>query len=82
MELYDFFDTYLFLTEHYKEYISDPEQVYYFGGSGGGGNGFSIIGKFPDLFCSALILCGISDYAEWFKQDEIGEFRDEMIPWI
>ena len=82
LELYDFYDTYLFIKEHYKKYISDPRQVYYIGGSGGGGNGFSIIGKFPDLFCSALILCGISDYAEWFKQDEIGEFRDEMIPWI
>ena len=81
-ELYDFYDTYLFLVEHYKQYISDPSQVYYMGGSGGGGNGFAIIGKFPDLFCSASIACGISDYALWFEQDTVGEFRDDMLPWI
>ncbi|MDR0574055.1 MAG: prolyl oligopeptidase family serine peptidase [Tannerella sp.] len=82
LELYDFYDTYLYLIEHYREYVSDVEQVYYSGGSGGGGNGFAIIGKFPDLFCSALISCGISDYAKWYEKDEIGEFRDEMIVWI
>lgn len=82
LELYDFYDTYLYLVNHYQEYISDPNQVYYSGGSGGGGNGFAIIGKFPDLFCSAHIFCGISDYAEWYENDEIGEFRDEMIVWI
>ena len=81
-ELYDFYDAYLFLVTHYQKYISDPLQVYYVGGSGGGGNGFAIIGKFPDLFCSASIAYGISDYALWFEQDVIGEFRDEMIPWI
>jgi len=82
LELYDIYDACLYIVEHYKEYISDPDQVYYSGGSGGGGNGFSIIGKFPDLFCSADISCGISDYAEWYENDEVGEFRDEMIVWI
>lgn len=82
LELYDFYDAYLYVIEHYKEYISDPRQVYYSGGSGGGGNGFAIIGKFPDLFCSALIACGISDYADWYNNDETGEFQDEMIVWI
>jgi len=81
-ELYDFYDAYLYLVKHYKEYISDPAQVYYMGGSGGGGNGFALIGKFPDLFCSASIAYGISDYTLWFDQDAIGEFRDEMIQWI
>ena len=82
-ELYDFYDAWLYVAEHYRQYISDPSQVYYMGGSGGGGNGFAIIGKFPDLFCSASIACGISDYALWFLQDSIiGEFRDEMTPWI
>lgn len=82
LELYDFYDTWQYVTKHYGQYISDPSQVYYVGGSGGGGNGFAIIGKFPDMFCSALIQCGISDYAEWFRQDQVGEFRDDMIPWI
>lgn len=82
LELYDFYDAWQYVAKHYGQYISDPLQVYYVGGSGGGGNGFAIIGKFPDLFCSALIQCGISDYAEWFRQDRVGEFRDDMIPWI
>lgn len=82
-ELYDFYDAYLYLLAHYQAYISDPAQVYYMGGSGGGGNGFALIGKFPDLFCSASIACGISDYALWYEQDSvIGEFRDEMDVWI
>jgi pimeloyl-ACP methyl ester carboxylesterase len=82
LELYDFYDAYLYVIEHYREYISAPNQVYYSGGSGGGGNGFAIIGKFPDLFCSAHISCGISDYAEWYENDVTGEFRDEMTVWI
>jgi pimeloyl-ACP methyl ester carboxylesterase len=82
LELYDFYDAYLYVVREYKEYISDPSQVYYEGGSGGGGNGFAIIGKFPDLFCSALIMCGISDYAAWYGQDTVGEFRDDMDVWI
>jgi dipeptidyl aminopeptidase/acylaminoacyl peptidase len=41
-----------------------------------------LIGKFPDLFCGAVISCGISDYGEWYKGDSMGEFRDEMLLWI
>ncbi len=81
-ELYDFYDAYKYALAKYPALISDTGQVYFSGESGGGGNGFSILGKFPDLFCNACILCGISDYAEWFKNDKIGEFRDEMLPWI
>ena len=82
-ELYDFFDAYRYVLNHYKAYISDPEQVYYMGGSGGGGNGFGLVGKFPDLFCSANIYCGLRDYAEWYRQDSVlKEFRDEMDVWI
>lgn len=82
LELYDFYDAWQYVIKHYGPYISDPSQVHYVGGSGGGGNGFAIIGKFPDMFCSALIQCGISDYAEWFRQDQVGEFRDDMLIWI
>jgi pimeloyl-ACP methyl ester carboxylesterase len=82
LELYDFYDASLYVAGHYEKYISDISQVYYLGGSGGGGNGFAIIGKFPDLFCSAMIACGISDYAEWYRQDKVGEFRDDMDIWI
>tara|TARA_Y100001972_G_scaffold129031_1_gene193562 strand:+ start:22 stop:1056 length:1035 start_codon:yes stop_codon:yes gene_type:complete len=81
-ELYDFYDAYKYVMKHYLSYISDIEQVYFSGGSGGGGNAYSIVSKFPDLFCSVLIACGMSDYAAWYNQDKLGEFRDEMISWI
>lgn len=81
-ELYDFYDAYKYALKNYSEFIADQRQVYYVGGSGGGGNGYALLGKFPDLFCSAVISCGISDYAEWFSNDSVGEFRDEMLPWI
>ncbi len=81
-ELYDYYDAYQYVIENYKQYISNPDLVYFLGGSGGGGNGYGLLGKFPDLFASAVIYCGISDYALWFRQDFLGEFRDEMRPWI
>jgi acetyl esterase/lipase len=80
--LYDFYDAWKYVLKYYKSFISDADQVYYLGGSGGGGNGYALIGKFPDMFCSAVVSCGISDYAEWFEKDTVGEFRDEMLPWI
>jgi hypothetical protein len=81
-ELYDFYDAYKYAVENYSQYISDKDQVYFSGESGGGGNGYAILGKFPDLFCSAIIYCGISDYARWYRDDTVGEFRDEMLQWI
>lgn len=48
------------------------------GGSGGGGNVLGLLGKFPDLFASAVCECGISDYALWYAHDSVGEFRDEL----
>jgi len=81
-ELYDFYDAYRYVVKNYRQYISDTAQVYFSGGSGGGGNGYEILGKFPDLFCSAVISCGISDYSDWYRRDSIGEFRDEMSSWI
>ena len=81
-ELYDFYDAYQYAVKSYSHFISDSNQVYFSGESGGGGNGYAILGKFPDLFCSAIISCGISDYSLWYKNDSVGEFRDEMLPWI
>lgn len=81
-ELYDYHDAWQYAKTHYRDYISDPQNIYFLGGSGGGGNGYALVGKFPDLFVSAVIQCGISDYAHWFEHDTLGEFRDEMIPWI
>lgn len=40
------------------------------------------VAKFPDLFAAATALYGISDYALWYREDETGEFRDDMDIWI
>jgi len=82
LELIDVYDAIQYARKHYADYLIDPDIVYYEGGSGGGGNGFALAVKFPDLFSSVTALCGISDYAEWYKNDEVGEFKDEMNPWI
>lgn len=82
LELIDVYDAIRYAQKHYADYLIDPDIVYYEGGSGGGGNGFALAVKFPDTFSAVTALCGISDYAEWYKNDAVGEFRDEMEPWI
>jgi len=78
-ELQDWVDAAEFAKTNYPEYISDKECVYVMGGSGGGGNVYAIVGKFPDYFAAAFASCGMSDYALWYRGDEkVGEFRDEM----
>ena len=62
--------------------IVDRERVYFVGGSGGGGNALGLAGKFPDLFVSITANFGISDYADWYERDAVGEFRDELNPWV
>lgn len=81
-ELYDFLDALDYVRTVYAEHIDDAERVHFLGGSGGGGNALAIAGRFPDLFASVVALYGISDYAEWYRGDGIGEFRDEMDIWI
>lgn len=81
-ELLDVIDAVNYVREHYSEYVIDPDVVYFQSGSGGGGNGYAIIGKFPDFFAAAAVFCGISDYKLWYDNDAVGEFRDEMDVWI
>lgn len=81
-ELYDVMDAIVYARLHYADYIADPDVVYFEAGSGGGGNAFAIVGKFPDAFAAATSLCGMSDYALWYEQDQVGEFRDELDVWI
>ncbi|MGI6336373.1 MAG: alpha/beta hydrolase family protein [Eubacteriales bacterium] len=82
LELIDVYDAIQYARVHYADYLEDTETIYYEGGSGGGGNGYALAVKFPDLFAAVTALCGISDYALWYRNDAVGEFRDEMEPWI
>lgn len=81
-ELYDFYDAYVYAVARYSEYIEKEGRVFYYGSSGGGGNGLALAGKFPDLFSSCVIFSPIADYAKWYREDKVGEFRDEMDIWI
>lgn len=81
-ELYDVYDAVEYVKGHYKEYILEQDVVYFESGSGGGGNCYEILCKFPDYFAAATALCGMSDYAEWYRDDTAGDFRDELSVWI
>lgn len=77
-ELQDVIDAIAFARSHYRDRIVSPEVVLLSGGSGGGGNVYALLGKFPDTFAAARITSGISDFALWHQADEKGEFRDEL----
>lgn len=82
LELMDIYDAVQFVRGAYRDWLLDPAVVYLEGGSGGGGNVLAAVNKFPDLFAAASALYGISDYAVWYANDELGEFRDDMDVWI
>ncbi|MGI6610573.1 MAG: alpha/beta hydrolase family protein [Limnochordia bacterium] len=81
-ELLDGIDAVNYVRRRYAEFIRDPETVYCLGGSGGGGNTYAAMAKFPHFFAAGVVLCGISDYALWYNGDRVGEFRDEMDVWL
>ncbi len=82
LELYDVIDAIEYAKAHYADYLIDPDLIYFSAGSGGGGNALALAGKFPDYFTAINALCGISDYAKWYREDQVGEFRDELDIWI
>ena len=82
LELFDCIDAVSYAREHYADYLIDDKVVFLEGASGGGGNVYSLLGKFPDFFAAATAACGMSDYALWYEQDEEGIYRDEMDVWI
>jgi pimeloyl-ACP methyl ester carboxylesterase len=77
-ELHDVVDAMDAACAIWPEAVSFESGPHLHGGSGGGGNVLALVGKFPDLFSSAVAECGISDYARWYAGDAAGEFRDEM----
>lgn len=81
-ELYDIYDAAEYVKKHYSQYIIDDSIIYFEAGSGGGGNCYELISKFPDYFAAATALFGITDYAKWYNEDAKGEFKDEMDIWV
>ncbi len=81
-ELQDVVDAVAFARRTFADQILDPHLVTLVGGSGGGSNVMGLLGKFPDFFCRARAECGVSDFAVWYRNDTVGEFRDEMDVWM
>ena len=46
-----------YVKENYKEYLVSTSIVYFEAGSGGGGNAYTIAGKFPDYFAAIVSSC-------------------------
>ena len=72
----DFVDAVEYVKANFSQYV-DPENVNVIGYSGGGGNAYSLLGKFPDYFRSAAIFYGMSDYGDdetygWYNNGAAG----------
>jgi len=79
-ELIDAIDALEGAEKAFPEWVSDrPPRIW--GASGGEGNAYALAAKCPDLFGRLAVASGISDYAEWYRRDAVGEFIDEMNPW-
>jgi len=75
-ETRDFVDAVEYVKANFSQYV-DPENVNVIGYSGGGGNTYSLLGKFPDYFRSAAIYFGMSDYGDdpvygWYNNGAAG----------
>jgi len=60
-EIYDFVDAVEYVKSHYSSVV-DPTNINVVGYSGGGGNVYGLITKFPDYFRTAQSFFGMSDY--------------------
>lgn len=81
-ELLDAIDAVQYVRRAYSSHIKRPDIAFCLGSGGGGGNVLAAIAKFPGFFAAGVALCGVSDYALWYKTNISGEFRDEMLSWI
>lgn len=60
-EVYDFRDAVEYVKNNYGQYI-DEDNINVIGYSGGGGNTYGLITRFPDYFNTATVFFGMSDY--------------------
>lgn len=75
-EVYDFRDAVEYVKTNYGAYV-DPDNVHVIGYSGGGGNAYGLITRFPDYFNTASIFFGMSDYGHnatygWYTNGATG----------
>ena len=81
-ELLDVIDSINYARKHYSKNIDLSAPIYIAGGSGGGGNILTLIGKAPDLFGAAFVFCGMSDYKTWYKQAPAEIYKLKLESWI
>ena len=77
-ELIDALDALDYARRTWPDAIAPGAPAYASGGSGGGGNTMTLLGKAPDLFAAGAAWAGMSDYALWYHDDYRGCYRDEM----
>ncbi len=73
LEIMDIYDAVQYVIRGYPQEV-DSDNINIVGFSGGGGNVFSMITKFPDLINVAGAFFGISDYGYWAKHNK--DFRN------
>ncbi|MES2088350.1 MAG: LamG-like jellyroll fold domain-containing protein [Patescibacteria group bacterium] len=82
-EIYDFFDAIEYVKSHYASYI-DSNNINVIGYSGGGGNTYGLLTKFPDYFRSANAFFGMSDYGHdatngWYNNSSLTATYDPLM---
>lgn len=85
-EIYDIVDAVNYCFSAYNAQ-TDSSQAHIVGYSGGGGNVFAAITKFPDFWNSAASFFGISDYGYdptngWFWTAPNDGYREQLTAWI
>lgn len=79
IEVHDIYDAVQCALAEYPQWI-DSGNLNLWGWSGGGGNAFSAITKFPDLFRQVCSGFGISDYGVFQKDNP--RYRDIVHGWL
>jgi dienelactone hydrolase len=83
-EIQDIIDAVEYVKANYAANV-DSSQIGIVGYSGGGGNTYSAISRFPDYFNTAAVFFGMSDYGHnpadgWYQTTPL--YRTEMDAWI
>jgi hypothetical protein len=81
VEIYDIVDALNTVCGKYGEVV-DRNTWHILGYSGGGGNVYSAVTKFPGRFVVACSFFGISDYELWYKMTSRGDCIKSMNNWI